>query len=209
MYLHPFSFIIRLLCCHAQVWWVKFSPWTSWCPKRWNAARKLLLIPNWCPPWPKRQLMQVRPREAKPVERIAIKWSWKSFHFPPCTLSAFEMTLAEGNHMEKRLFHATFATVIWHTCMVHFHKHGDLLCVALHYITFVLLISRKIARRAWLHLWRRERPIFRTSDLLIKLNDSNGMWKMVCLAFAEWNFYPANQWIWYSNNIPSWNTIMN
>lgn len=28
-----------------------------------------------------------------------------------CAAAAFELTLAEGNRLEKRLFHATFATV--------------------------------------------------------------------------------------------------
>lgn len=28
-----------------------------------------------------------------------------------CVIAAFELTLAEGNRLEKRLFHATFATV--------------------------------------------------------------------------------------------------
>lgn len=29
----------------------------------------------------------------------------------PFVVAAFELTLAEGNRLEKRLFHATFATV--------------------------------------------------------------------------------------------------
>lgn len=28
-----------------------------------------------------------------------------------CVIAAYELTLAEGNRLEKRLFHATFATV--------------------------------------------------------------------------------------------------
>lgn len=28
-----------------------------------------------------------------------------------CVIAAFELSLAEGNRLEKRLFHATFATV--------------------------------------------------------------------------------------------------
>lgn len=28
-----------------------------------------------------------------------------------CVITAYELTLAEGNRLEKRLFHATFATV--------------------------------------------------------------------------------------------------
>lgn len=162
-----FIHLVLVTICSSQVWWVKSVLWTSWYLKQLNVERKLLPTPNWSLLWLKRLLTQV----SKAYFYIIIKLKCVSMGCYSffCAIAAYELTLAEGSRLEKRLFHATFATV---SGGVHL-KASEEVCesnVGAHLtLVFVFFPCRMTAKKAWLHLWRRERPVSKTSSKIAKV----------------------------------------
>lgn len=96
---------------------------------------------------------------------ISRSWIWGKMGRKPIVISfffflAFEMSLAEGLHLERRLFHSTFATV-WH------HVYSSLapLCSILSPLSSSH--QRPIVKRECRHLWKSANQNSRMNKYLV------------------------------------------
>lgn len=85
-----------------------------------------------------------------------------------CVVAAYELTLAEGNRLEKRLFHATFATV---SREAHLRANDFVVSsnVSSSFMVCHVFPCRTTVKKAWRHLWRRDRLVSRTTRKELKV----------------------------------------
>lgn len=147
----------------SQVWWVKSVLWTSWWPKRLNVGRKLLPTPNWSLLWLKRLLMQV-------CKLILLSWMLKLSkcnHFQCCLTCSFVLLqLMNWLWLRVTVWKSAYSTLPLPRWVESQSEGGGcrLWCwQSNHDVCACVVPCRMTVKRAWQHLWRRERPVSRTS----------------------------------------------